>query len=148
MKELGRSLGLDIGDKRIGVAVSDPLGIIAQPHKVIKRSSPKRDTEAIRMLIEETGASRIVAGIPLDREGKPGPQAAKVLAFIEILRRVVDVEVVMQDERYTTAAAERALIDADVSRKTRKKVIDKVAAHYILQTYLDRQSRTAADSEG
>ncbi len=139
MDATGRILGLDIGDVRIGVAVSDPLGIIAHPREVIERSWPEQDIEAIRRIAEESDAVRIVAGIPLDLEGKPGPQAKKVLAFLDVLRQVVDVEVVTQDERYTTAEAERMLIQANVRRKKRKQVIDKVAAQRILQTYLDRQ---------
>ena len=85
-------------------------------------------------------AVRIVAGIPLNLEGKPGPQAIKVLEFLEKLRGVVDIEVVTQDERFSTAASERTLRQARVKRKKRKKIIDKVAASHILQTYLDRES--------
>jgi len=139
MANPGRIVGLDVGDVRIGVAVSDPLRIIASPATVIQASSPQRDAAAVQAIVAEQDAKRIVVGLPLNREGKPGPQADKVLAFVEVLRDTVDVEVVTQDERYSTAAAQRMLIDANVSRKRRKKVIDKVAAHHILQTYLDRQ---------
>jgi len=135
----GRILGLDVGDVRIGVAVSDPLGIIAQPHSIIPCAGFKNDIEAIAKLVTETEAVRIVVGLPLNREGKPGPQADKVLAFIEQLRTAVNIEIVTQDERFSTAAAQRMLIQANVSRKGRKQVIDKIAAHHILQTYLDRQ---------
>lgn len=138
-------MGLDIGDVRIGVAVSDPLRIIAQAHSVITCSSRKRDIEAICAIANETGAVRIVAGLPLNREGRVGPQAQKVLAFIEGLREALEVEVVTQDERFTTAGAERMLIKAKVRRKKRKEVIDKVAAQHILQTYLDRQKRAETD---
>lgn len=141
MEEEGRLVGLDIGDVRIGVAVSDPLGIIAQPHTVIVCCSPEHDVEAIRSIVEEQEAAAVVAGLPLNREGEVGPQAEKVLAFVERLREALDIEVVTQDERYSTAAARRMLIDANVRRKARKKVIDKVAAHHILQTYLDRRRR-------
>lgn len=147
MKEVGRSLGLDVGDKRIGVAVSDPLGLMAHPHQVIQRSGPDRDAEAVAKLIEEMGVVRVIVGLPLNLEGQPGPQADKVLAFVARLRSVVDVEVITQDERYSTAAAERSLIDAKVGRKARKRVVDKVAAHYILQTYLDRRAEAATDGE-
>jgi putative Holliday junction resolvase len=139
----GRILGLDVGDVRIGVAVSDPLGIIAQPHSVIRCISPRQDVEAIRTVVGETEAVRVVVGVPLNREGKPGPQAEKVLQLVAGLREALDVEVVTQDERYSTAAAERMLIAADVRRKGRKKVVDKVAAHLILQTYLDRLRNAA-----
>ncbi len=142
MAWLGRVIGLDVGNVRIGVAVSDPLRIIAQPHSVIKCSSPRNDIEAIRKLVLETEAVRVVVGLPLNQEGKTGPQAEKVLAFIEQLRAVLDVEVVTQDERFSTAAAQRMLIQANVSRKGRKQVVDKIAAHHILQTHLDRQRNT------
>jgi len=135
----GRVMGLDVGDVRIGVAVSDPLGIIAQPHSVIRCSSPEQDIDAIRTLAAELGVIRIVVGLPLNREGKPGPQAEKVLAFAERLRAVVSMEIATQDERFSTTAAQRMLIEADVSRKDRKKVVDKIAAQHILQTHLDRQ---------
>ncbi|MBI5094736.1 MAG: Holliday junction resolvase RuvX [Candidatus Hydrogenedentes bacterium] len=142
----GRSLGLDIGDVRIGVALSDPLGIIASPHDVIRCTSPQKDAAAIAKLVEEKEVVRVVAGLPLDQRGECGPQARKVLAFLDELRPLIKAEIVTQDERFTTAAAERMLIDADVSRKGRKKVIDKVAAQYILQTYLDRQARDRSAS--
>jgi putative Holliday junction resolvase len=136
-------MGLDLGEVRIGVALSDPLGIISQPYTVLKAASPRRDAEAIRGLVEQTGTQCIVVGMPLNREGKPGPQAEKVLAFIELLRQVVSVEIVTQDERFTTAAMQRVLIDAGVRRDRRKQVIDKLAAQQILQTYLDRQAAAA-----
>ena len=140
MAGTGRIIGLDIGDVRIGVAISDPLRIIAQPHSVITRTSLQCDLNAIQRIVAEQEAIRIVVGLPLNREGKPGPQAEKVLEFIDRLREVVAIEIVTQDERYSTAAAQRMLIDANVSRKNRKKVIDKVAAHHILQVHLDRAS--------
>ena len=140
MAETGRIIGLDVGDVRIGVAISDPLRIIAQPHSVITRTSLEQDLNAIQRVVAEQEAIRVVVGLPLNREGKPGPQAGKVLEFIDRLREVVTVEIVTQDERYSTAAAQRMLIDANVSRKNRKKVIDKVAAHHILQVHLDRAS--------
>lgn len=140
----GRIVGLDVGSVRIGVAVSDPLGIMALPHSVITRTTLEQDLAAVRDLVAEVGAVRIVAGMPLNQEGKPGPQAEKVSEFLDQLREAVDVEIVTQDERFSTAAAERMLIRANVSRKGRKKVIDKVAAHHILQTYLDRMKRSQA----
>ncbi len=138
----GRMIGLDVGEVRIGVASSDPLGIIVSPFTVVKRTNLEADLKALVDIIKEREAVRIVVGIPLDREGKPGPQAEKTQVFIEQLRGVTDVEIVTQDERFSTAAATRMLIDANVSRKGRKEVVDKVAAHHILQTYLDRLKRT------
>jgi putative Holliday junction resolvase len=131
-----------VGNVRIGVAVSDPLRIIAQPHSVITRSDPEKDVAAVRAVIEQAEAVRVVVGLPLNREGKPGPQAEKVLEFIRQLRAAVATEIVTQDERFTTAAAERMLIAADVSRRKRKGIVDKIAAHHILQTHLDRIKRT------
>jgi len=142
MTPLGRVIGLDVGNVRIGVAVSDPLRIIAQPHSVITRSDPEKDVAAVRAVIEQAEAVRVVVGLPLNREGKPGPQAEKVLEFIRQLRAAVATEIVTQDERFTTAAAERMLIAADVSRRKRKGIVDKIAAHHILQTHLDRIKRT------
>ncbi len=141
MTSLGRIVGLDVGDVRIGVAVSDPLRIIAQPHSVITRSTPERDIAAVCGVIEQAEAVRVVVGLPLNREGKTGPQAEKVLQFIEQLRAASSVEIVTQDERFTTVAAERMLIAANVSRKNRKKVVDKIAAHHILQIHLDRAKK-------
>ena len=141
----GRIVGLDVRDVRIGVAVSDPLGIIAQPHSVIRCASPDKDVEAVRQVVADSEAVRLVVGVPLNREGKPGPQAEKVLAFIERLRGVVNVPIVTQDERYSTAAAQRTLIAANVRRAKRKQVVDKIAAHHILQTHLDRQRKARPD---
>ena len=91
MTEEGRILALDVGDVRIGVALSDPLGIIAQPHDVIQCTSPEADIEAVRAAVEQNEAVCIVVGLPLDQNGEPGPQAEKVFAFIERLRAVVSV---------------------------------------------------------
>lgn len=146
MSAPSRSLGLDIGDVRIGVALSDPLGIIAQPFHVIECISPDRDLEAIRKIVEEKEVVRIVVGLPLNQAGRVGPQAEKVLAFVEVLRKTVPIEIVTQDERFTTAGVERMLIDAGVRRKRRKQVIDKIAAQQILQMYLDRQRRSRNES--
>jgi putative holliday junction resolvase len=137
----GRIVALDVGDVRIGVATSDPLGIIASPFTVIKCETPEKDLEAIKAVVLEREAVRVVVGLPLNQEGKPGPQAEKVLAFCEQLRAVLTVEVVTQDERFSTAAAQRMLIEANVSRKGRKQVVDKIAAQHVLQVYLDRQKR-------
>jgi len=140
MPEL-RIMGLDVGDKTIGVAVSDELGIIANPVTVIQRTaSPRKDIGEIRRIAEEYGVERIVVGMPLMLDGTVGIQAEKVQAFVEALRRRVAVPVVTQDERLTTAEVERVLIEMDQSRAKRKKIIDKLAAAVILQSYLDRQS--------
>ncbi len=138
-------MALDVGDVRIGVAVTDPLRIIASPHSVIQHTTADQDVDAIRKLVDELGVVRIVVGLPLDQHGRPGPQAEKVLQFVDALKQRVAVDIVTQDERFTTAASQRTLIQADMRRKDRKKVIDKVAAQNILQVYMDRAAREARE---
>lgn len=141
-----RLMGLDVGDKTIGVAVSDELGISASPVTVIQRTgSLKREIAEIRRVVEEYGIERIVVGMPLMLDGTTGVQAQKVEVFAEALRRRVEIPIVMWDERLTTAEVERILIAADQSRAKRKKVIDKLAAAVILQSYMDRHR--SADGE-
>jgi putative Holliday junction resolvase len=132
-----RILGLDVGDVRIGVAVSDPLEVIAQPLASVKRISVSKDVESIKRLAEENETGKIVVGIPKTLDDEVGIQAQKVLDFVESLGKAFEIPIVLWDERLTTAEAERALIEADMSRRKRKKVIDKVAAVLILQGYLD-----------
>jgi len=141
MNSLGRVLALDVGDVRIGVASSDPLRIIASPYSVITRTTMEKDLEAICAVIAEREAVRVVVGLPLGIDGTPGAQAGMMLEDVEQLRGVTGVEIVTQDERFSTAGAQRMLIDANVSRKNRKKVIDKIAAQHILQVHLDRAKR-------
>ncbi len=136
----GRILALDVGDVRTGVALSDPLQIIASPHSVIQKSSVDAVLDELIRILQETQPVRIVVGLPLNREGQPGPQARKIMAFIEKLRAKTTIDIITQDERFTTAAAERMLIAADVRRKKRKQVVDKIAATHILQAHLDRQA--------
>lgn len=136
-----RIMGLDVGDKTIGVAVSDPLLITAQSLKTIKREGINKDIDAIRDIIDEYNISKIVVGIPKNMNNTLGPQGEKVLNFVEKLKNRFDLDIVIEDERLTTVQAEKMLIESDVKRKNRKKVIDKVAATYILQSYLDRMRR-------
>lgn len=134
-----RVLGLDFGERRIGVALSDPLGLTAQGLTVLTRTTTARDLEAIGTLIDERKVDAVVVGWPLAMSGRPGPQAARVEAFVQALRRRVQVPVTLLDERFTTAQGERVLLEADVSRRRRKQVIDQVAAQLILQHYLERE---------
>lgn len=134
-----RLLGLDVGDKTIGVAVSDPLGLTAQGVKTIRRIGIKKDIQEMINIIEEYKVSKLVVGLPKNMNNTLGPQGEKVIKFIDKLKEKIGVEIIYQDERLTTVSAHRTLIQADVSRKKRKKVVDKVAAVYILQTYLDRK---------
>lgn len=133
-------IGLDIGEARTGVAVSDELGMIATALDTVHMSCPVEDALAIKRIVDEQGAIMIVAGIPLNQHGEIGPQARKVLEFIEELKKVVEIEIVTQDERFSTRNAQTALANANIKSKKRKKVIDKAAAQQILQLYLDRQS--------
>ena len=138
-----RILGLDLGSKTIGVALSDELGYSAQPLTVLARRGGSRDLTAVADLVQEYGAEQIVLGLPLNMNGSPSPASEKVQAFGQRLAEFVAagglaVEVVYWDERWSTLTAERVLIQADLSRARRKKVIDKLAASVILQGYLDR----------
>jgi putative Holliday junction resolvase len=134
-----RILGLDIGSKRIGVAISDELGFTAQGLETISCKSPEEDAAAIFRLTEKYGAEEIVVGIPFNMNGTEGPQVEKVRATIQTIKQQVTIPIREWDERLSTAAAERVLLEADMSRSKRRKVIDKLAAVLILQGYLDRQ---------
>ncbi|NLY44724.1 MAG: Holliday junction resolvase RuvX [Tissierella sp.] len=136
-----RILGLDVGDKTIGVAVSDPLGFTAQGITTIKRESNKKDYEAIENLINEYSVGRVVVGLPKNMNNTIGPQGEKVIKFAEKIKNKFKIDLIYIDERMTTMSAERILIEGDVRRENRKKYIDKVAATYILQTYLDSIGR-------
>ena len=133
----GRIMGLDIGDKTIGVAVSDLMGMTAQGIKTIKRTSKKNDIEEIKQIIKEKQVNLIVSGLPKNMNGTVGPQGEKEQKFCELIKEETGLEIEFWDERLTTVAAEKTLITADVSRKKRKNVIDMMAAVLILQGYLD-----------
>ena len=133
----GRIMGLDIGDKTIGVAVSDLMGMTAQGIKTIKRTSKKNDIEEIKQIIKEKQVNLIVSGLPKNMNGTVGPQGEKVQKFCELIKEETGLEIEFWDERLTTVVAEKTLITADVSRKKRKNVIDMMAAVLILQGYLD-----------
>ncbi len=136
--EIKRVLGLDVGDKTIGVAISDPLFITAQGLKTIYRENIGKDLDELKLIVEEYNICKIVVGFPKNMNNTIGPQGKKVLSFVEEIKNNIQVEIILEDERLTTVAAEKMLIQGDVTRRKRKKVIDKVAATYILQTYLDR----------
>jgi putative Holliday junction resolvase len=135
---LSSVVALDVGERRIGVAVSDPSGTYSLPHDVIVRTNVRDDVAAIVALARERAARTIVVGDPLTLEGKRGPAAAKIDAFVVHLARIFDGTIARVDERMTTAGATKALIAADVSRARRKKVVDQLAAAAILDTYLAR----------
>lgn len=131
-----RVLGLDVGEKRIGVAVSDLLGLTAQGVSTIFTKGVERDLAAVAECAKAYDAHSIVVGLPKSMDGSIGPQAERVMAFGARLEGM-GFEVVYQDERLTTASARRVLLEADVRRDKRKLVIDKLAAVYILQGFLD-----------
>lgn len=137
-----RSAGLDIGDKRIGVAISDALGLTAQPVGVVQRVSLKRDIDAIRSLLAPYELERLVAGLPLQMDGSEGQQSARTRAFADALASAMGLEVVYQDERMTSVQSERILVESGLRREKRRTVIDKVAATLILQAYLDARRPT------
>ena len=134
-----RILGLDIGSKRIGIAVSDELGFTAQGQETLVSKGLEADVARIVKLANDYRATEIVVGLPYNMDGTEGPQAQKVRLIIERISQEVEIPVREWDERLSTVAAERTLLEADMSRSKRRKVVDKVAAVLILQTYLDRQ---------
>lgn len=136
-----RILGIDMGSKRIGVAVSDELGITAHAVTTIKRNNKKEDLAAVCALIEEYGVQEVVIGFPKHLDGRPSEEASSYVAFGEKIHEMTGIPVSYWDERLTTIEAERALLEADVRRRRRKQVIDRVAACLILENYLDWRSK-------
>lgn len=132
-----RYMGLDVGDKRIGVALSDEGATIASPRETLPRRSNRKDIAYLLDLARREEVGEILVGMPFSLDGSEGPQARKVSRFVDALRAETPIPIETWDERLTTAFAERALIEGDVSRARRKKSIDRVAAALILQSYLD-----------
>lgn len=134
----GRIIGLDPGERRIGVAVSDPTGTIASPVRYIDTKTDDVDQILVE-LCETTGAGTIVVGLPISLDGSEGPSARRTREFADHVREVTGLDVVLQDERFTSHTAEAALISGGVKRRARKEKRDQVAAAVMLQSYLDRQ---------
>jgi putative Holliday junction resolvase len=130
-------MGLDLGTKTIGVAISDGMQMIASPVETIARKKFKLDAERLLNLIADNHVVGIVLGLPKNMDGSEGPRCQSTRAFAKNMEALTDVPITFWDERLSTAAVERTLIDADASRKRRGEVIDKMAASYILQGYLD-----------
>jgi putative Holliday junction resolvase len=137
----GRILGFDYGSKRMGMAVSDPLGITAQPLPAVRREGDRKDVAAIAEIARRYEASGLVFGLPLHEDGNEGKMAALVRRFAEKLQEATGLPVEMWDERFTTAQAERTLIEAGVRREKRKEVRDSMSAVFILQAFLDLRNR-------
>ncbi|MBX5476064.1 MAG: Holliday junction resolvase RuvX [Clostridia bacterium] len=136
-----RVLALDVGERTLGVAVSDPLGWTAQGLLTLRRTRDERDCDAVLDLVRRYEVERVVVGLPRNMDGSEGERARRTRRFAEQLRRRLPVPVEEWDERLTTVQAERALLDADLSRAKRKRVVDAVAATLILQSYLERHRR-------
>jgi putative Holliday junction resolvase len=141
----GRILALDLGDARIGLALSDPLGITAQPAGKVDTRGRAADLERIRSIVEEHDAVVVVVGLPLHLSGESGPRAEQAREFARRLAQAAPgVSVELWDERLTTAEAERAMIAGNVRRRRRREVIDSLSAVLILQSYLDARSSRRA----
>ena len=134
-----RILGLDIGTKRIGVSISDPLGITAQPLKAVSRKPEKASINEIKELCEKYSVSIIVAGLPKNMDGTLGFQSQDVLSYVELLKKNISVNVELEDERLTSKIAERALIELNKKPSKNKELVDVASAILILQQYLDKR---------
>ena len=137
-------MGLDMGSHTIGLAISDESGLIAQSLETIRRKSMEEDLKEITRVIDQFKIEKIVVGLPKNMNGTLGKQAEMVLEWIESLKKRISLPVVTWDERLTTVGATKILLEADLSRKKRKKVIDLLAAALILQGFLD-QNRNLKD---
>ena len=140
-----RIMGLDVGSKTIGVAISDELGLTAQGLKTIQRKSRDEDLKEIERLVEEFEIVKMVVGLPKNMNGTLGMQAEKVFQWIKVIEEKIKIPIFTWDERLTTVGASRILLEADLSRKRRKEVVDKVAAVLILQGYLNQSGKGNAE---
>lgn len=144
----GRVLALDLGSKRIGLALSDPLGITAQPLGTLERVGPRRDLRAVAELVREHGVSTVVVGLPKLLSGEEGSAAAEAREVAEQLRRrLAGVRVELWDERLTTVEAERTLVAGNVRRRRRRERVDRLAAALILQGYLEARAARGGDRD-
>ena len=136
-----RYMGLDIGDKRIGIALS--FGVISQGLCTYKRINDDRDFEYIKKLVEENSVLKIIVGLPKNMNGSIGFQGKKVIEFCDELEKILSNEVIIEfiDERLTTVLANNFMLEADISRKKRRNIVDKIAAQIILQDYLDMSQK-------
>lgn len=141
-------MGLDFGDKTIGIAISDPLGWTAQSKTVIKRNNLRDDFAKLKEFLDEYNIKEIVVGLPVHLDGTAGTRVKKTEEFVNFLKKRVDIPIKMWDERLTTQQAENILLEADLSRKKRKQVIDQLAASIILQSYLDAKKNKGVEFNG
>jgi putative Holliday junction resolvase len=145
---MARAVGIDLGSHRIGIAVSDALGLTAQPHATLPRHGGQRDLDAIAAIVKTFNAEVLVLGLPLDPEGNEGTAAKAARVFGDRLRAALGIKVELVDESFSTVEAEDVLLAADVSRAKRKQVIDQLAAAVILRRWLDEVARRAPGSPG
>ena len=142
----GRVLALDVGSRRLGVAVSDPTGTVATPLATVPRRDPVEDASTIGRLAAEHGAAVVVAGLPVSLSGREGPAARSVRAYVDQLReQLPELVFELADERLSTVAAERALVEGGVRRRARREVVDQVAASVFLQAWLDARGRASRE---
>ena len=133
-------MALDVGNKRIGVALSDELQILAQPLYTIHRKGIERDIEEIVKIIIDNNVEEVIVGLPKNMDGTTGFQGEKTIKFAEVLRQSTDRPLIMWDERMTTISARRIMIENDVKQKDKKNLVDTIAAVVILETYLSRKN--------
>ena len=138
-ERITRSLGLDVGDKRIGVALSDSLGIIATPFAIIERKDDDRATGEINQILEKNEVGVIVAGLPLSMDGGIGPQASKVKTFIDLLAHKTKIPIMFRDESLSTSEARKIMLTSRSKKNRRQSNDDDVAAAVILQAYLEEK---------
>lgn len=134
----GRLMGLDLGTKTIGLALSDTSRSVATPLETIRREKFTEDAQRLLNLVSANDVAALIVGLPLNMDGTEGPRAQSTRAFVRNLAKLTDLPIALWDERLSTAAVERTLLEADASRKRRGEVVDKMAAAYILQGALDR----------
>ena len=138
----GRVLAVDVGTRRLGVAVSDPTGTVASPLATVPRRTPAEDAKALAALAGEQAATTVVVGLPVTLAGREGPAAKAVRAWLDELAALLpELDFQLADERLSTVAAERALVGGGVRRRARREVVDQVAASVFLQTWLDARRR-------
>ncbi len=142
-RKTGRVLGLDVGSRRIGMAVSDPLGITAQGLETLQRTTKRQDFNRLRLMIREYDVQEIVVGLPLRMSGAEGTQAGKMQEFAEELRKRFKLPVHLWDERLTSAEANRLLRETDLSIEKRGQAVDRMAAVLILQAWMENRKQTS-----
>jgi putative Holliday junction resolvase len=137
---MGKIMALDVGRVRIGIAISDPLRIIASPYENYKRKNIREDIAHIKNIIISSGAEKAIIGLPVSMDGTLNQQCQSIMGFAEELKKEINIPVEFTDERFSSVAAESVLIEADVSRKDRKNLTDKLAAAIFLQSYIDNKN--------